>query len=114
MRVGYGYDIHRLEAARKLVLGGVPIAHDKGFLGHSDGDALLHAVCDALLGAAALGDIGRLFSDQRHFRRDLFARNNLEQRNRRIIDPTDHDWRWQELHEHLLRRIVCARLFERA
>lgn len=58
MRIGQGYDIHRLVEGRPLVLGGVEIAHDKGLLGHSDGDALLHAITDALLGAAALGDIG--------------------------------------------------------
>jgi 2-C-methyl-D-erythritol 2,4-cyclodiphosphate synthase len=62
-RIGIGYDIHRLEAGRKLFLGGVEIPYVKGLLGHSDGDALLHAVCDALLGAAALGDIGEHFPD---------------------------------------------------
>ncbi len=61
LRVGTGYDIHRLEPGRRLVLGGVEIAFDRGSLGHSDGDALLHAVIDALLGAAALGDIGGRF-----------------------------------------------------
>lgn len=60
-RVGIGNDIHRLAAGRKLVLGGVKIPFDKGPVGHSDGDALAHALCDALLGAAALGDIGRHF-----------------------------------------------------
>ena len=63
MRVGYGYDIHRLKAGRKLVLGGVHIPFEKGLLGHSDADVLLHAVCDALLGAAGLGDIGTHFPD---------------------------------------------------
>jgi 2-C-methyl-D-erythritol 2,4-cyclodiphosphate synthase len=63
MRVGQGFDVHRLVAGRKLVVGGVEIAHDKGLLGHSDADVLLHAICDALLGAAALGDIGRHFPD---------------------------------------------------
>ncbi len=58
-----GYDVHRLVEGRKLVLGGVEIAHEKGLLGHSDADVLLHAVCDALLGAAGLGDIGRHFPD---------------------------------------------------
>jgi len=62
-RFGIGYDIHRLQAGRRLVLGGVQIPHDKGLLGHSDGDALLHAISDALLGACALGDIGRHFPD---------------------------------------------------
>ena len=63
MRIGQGLDVHRLVADRRLVIGGVEIAHDKGLLGHSDADVLLHAICDALLGAAALGDIGRHFPD---------------------------------------------------
>lgn len=63
MRVGIGYDTHRLVEGRKLVLGGVAIPFEKGLLGHSDADALIHAVCDALLGAAGLGDIGRHFPD---------------------------------------------------
>lgn len=63
MRVGIGYDVHQLAAGRNLVLGGVTIPFEKGLLGHSDADVLLHAVCDAILGAAALGDIGRHFPD---------------------------------------------------
>jgi len=63
MRIGQGFDVHPLVAGRKLVIGGVEIAHEKGLLGHSDADVLLHAICDALLGAAALGDIGRHFPD---------------------------------------------------
>ena len=63
MRIGQGFDVHQLAAGRKLVVGGVEITHDKGLLGHSDADVLLHAICDALLGAAALGDIGRHFPD---------------------------------------------------
>ncbi len=63
LRVGHGYDVHRLQAGRRLVLGGVEIAHETGLLGHSDADVLLHAVIDALLGAAALGDIGQHFPD---------------------------------------------------
>ena len=63
MRVGIGYDYHRLEAGRKLVLGGVEIPFSKGLAGHSDGDVLTHAVCDALLGAAGLGDLGQHFPD---------------------------------------------------
>ena len=62
-RVGFGYDIHRFGPGRKLVLGGVHISHARGLLGHSDADVLLHAICDALLGAAALGDIGMHFPD---------------------------------------------------
>ncbi len=63
MRVGMGYDVHRLEEGRKLILGGVEIPYEKGLLGHSDADVLLHAIMDALLGAAALGDIGKHFPD---------------------------------------------------
>ena len=63
MRTGIGYDVHRLAAGRKLVLGGTDIPYEKGLLGHSDADVLVHAVCDALLGAAGLGDIGLHFPD---------------------------------------------------
>jgi 2-C-methyl-D-erythritol 2,4-cyclodiphosphate synthase len=63
MRIGHGYDLHALAAGRRLVLGGVEIAHDRGPIAHSDGDVLLHALADALLGAAALGDIGQHFPD---------------------------------------------------
>ncbi len=63
MRVGQGYDVHRLVGGRKLILGGVEIEHTLGLLGHSDADVLLHAISDALLGAAALGDIGKHFPD---------------------------------------------------
>ena len=63
IRIGHGFDVHQLVAGRKCIIGGVEIAHDKGLLGHSDADVLLHAICDALLGAAGLGDIGRHFPD---------------------------------------------------
>ena len=63
MRIGHGYDVHRLCGGRRLVIGGVEIPYRLGLLGHSDADVLLHAVCDSLLGAAALGDIGKLFPD---------------------------------------------------
>ncbi len=63
MRIGHGYDVHRLTEGRKLILGGVEIPFEKGLLGHSDADVLSHAVMDALLGGAALGDIGQLFPD---------------------------------------------------
>lgn len=63
MRIGQGYDVHRLTEGRKLILGGVDIPYDKGLLGHSDADVLSHAIMDALLGAAALGNIGKLFPD---------------------------------------------------
>lgn len=63
MRIGHGYDVHKLVEGRKLIIGGVEISHEKGLLGHSDADVLLHAISDSLLGAAALGDIGHLFPD---------------------------------------------------
>lgn len=63
MRIGQGFDVHQLVEGRRLIIGGVDIPYKKGLLGHSDADVLLHAICDALLGAAALGDIGRHFSD---------------------------------------------------
>lgn len=63
MRIGHGYDVHRLVSGRKLIVGGVDIPYEQGLLGHSDADVLLHAVGDSILGAAALGDIGKLFPD---------------------------------------------------
>ena len=63
MKIGHGYDVHQLVAGRKLILGGVELAHDKGLLGHSDADVVLHAICDAILGALGLGDIGHHFPD---------------------------------------------------
>ena len=79
MRIGQGFDVHALVTGRKLVLGGVEIAHDKGLLGHSDADVLLHAVCDALLGAAALGDIGKHFPDSDPKYKGIDSRSLLRQ-----------------------------------
>jgi len=93
MRIGQGFDVHRLVPGRKLVIGGVEIAHDRGLLGHSDADVLLHAICDALLGAAALGDIGKHFPDtdarfkgidSRELLRQVAAL--LEDRGRRVVN----------------------------
>jgi 2-C-methyl-D-erythritol 2,4-cyclodiphosphate synthase len=84
MRVGQGFDVHRLVAGRRLVVGGVEIAHDKGLLGHSDADVLLHAICDALLGAAALGDIGRHFPDSDPRYKDADSRTLLREVARRV------------------------------
>lgn len=70
LRIGHGYDVHRLVEGRPLILGGVTIPYEKGLLGHSDADVLLHAVMDALLGAAALGDIGHFFPDSSEAFRD--------------------------------------------
>jgi 2-C-methyl-D-erythritol 2,4-cyclodiphosphate synthase len=73
-RVGFGYDIHRLEAGRRLVIGGTEIPWDKGCAGHSDGDPLLHAICDAMLGAAGAGDIGMHFPDNSDEFRNIDSR----------------------------------------
>lgn len=78
MRIGHGYDVHRFAEGRKLFIGGVEIEHDKGLLGHSDADVLLHAVCDALLGAAALGDIGKHFPDNDAAFKDISSKLLLE------------------------------------
>jgi 2-C-methyl-D-erythritol 2,4-cyclodiphosphate synthase len=79
MRIGQGFDVHKLVAGRRLVIGGVDIPFDKGLLGHSDADVLLHAICDALLGAAALGDIGRHFSDRDPRWKDADSRGLLRE-----------------------------------
>ncbi len=71
MRIGHGYDVHRFQEGRRLFLGGIEIPSDKGLLGHSDADVLLHAVSDALLGAAALGDIGKHFPDTDNSFKDI-------------------------------------------
>jgi 2-C-methyl-D-erythritol 2,4-cyclodiphosphate synthase len=82
VRVGTGYDVHRLVTGRKLVIGGVEIPYEKGLLGHSDADVLLHAICDALLGAAGLGDIGRHFPDSASKYKDISSLMLLEEVNR--------------------------------
>ena len=87
MRIGHGYDVHRLVENRRLIIGGVDIPYEKGLLGHSDADVLTHAVCDALLGAAKLGDIGLLFPDS---------------------DP-----RWRGADSLLLLKEVCRRIGEK-
>ncbi|MDR2466743.1 MAG: 2-C-methyl-D-erythritol 2,4-cyclodiphosphate synthase [Prevotellaceae bacterium] len=76
-RIGYGYDVHALGEGRRFVLGGVSIEHSRGCIAHSDGDALIHALCDALLGAAALGDIGMHFPDTSELYRGIDSRELL-------------------------------------
>lgn len=78
MRVGMGYDVHRLAEGRQLIMGGVHIPHERGLLGHSDADVLLHAIMDALLGAAALGDIGKHFPDTDEAYRGISSLKLLE------------------------------------
>lgn len=90
MRIGHGYDVHPLVPGRELVLGGVMIPHPKGLLGHSDADALIHAICDACLGAAGLGDIGRHFPDTDKQYKDIDSRILL----RRVRDALkERGWR---------------------
>ena len=84
MRIGIGCDTHRLVEGRKLILGGVEIEHDKGLYGHSDADALVHAVIDALLGAAGLGDIGTLFPDTDMQYKDISSLLLLEEAGKRV------------------------------
>lgn len=84
MRIGYGYDVHRLVAGRPLKLGGIQVDHAAGLQGHSDADVLLHAIIDALLGAAALGDIGQLFPDTDEEWRDADSRDLLVRARSRI------------------------------
>ena len=79
MRIGQGFDAHALVAGRKLVIGGVAIPHEKGLAGHSDADVLIHAVCDALLGAAGLGDIGAHFPDTDQRFKDIDSRRLLRE-----------------------------------
>ena len=86
MRIGMGYDVHRLAEDRKLVIGGVEIPYEKGLLGHSDADVLLHAVMDAMLGAAALGDIGRHFPDSDPAYKGISSMKLLEHTMRLIRD----------------------------
>lgn len=88
-RIGHGYDVHALVVGRKLILGGVTIAHDKGLAGHSDADVLIHAICDACLGAAGLGDIGRHFPDTDARYKDIDSRKLLRS-VRETLD--EHAW----------------------
>lgn len=85
MKIGHGYDVHALSRGRPLILGGVRIPHERGLAGHSDADVLIHAVCDALLGAAGLGDIGRHFPDRDPRYQDADSRELLRQ-VRRMLD----------------------------
>ena len=78
IRIGQGFDVHQLVTGRKCIIGGVEIAHDKGLEGHSDADVLLHAICDALLGAAALGDIGKHFPNTDERYRGIDSRQLLQ------------------------------------
>ena len=86
MRIGHGYDTHRFTAGRPLILGGVAIPHDQGLLAHSDGDVVIHALCDALLGAAALGDLGTHFPDDNSNFKDIDSRNLLRKTQTLLAD----------------------------
>lgn len=90
MRIGQGFDVHQLVDGRKLIIGGVEIPYGKGLLGHSDADVLLHAICDALLGAAGLGDIGRHFSDADAKYKNIDSRILLREVARMIAEQGFH------------------------
>lgn len=94
MRIGHGYDVHRLVEGRKLILGGVEIPFEKGLDGHSDADVLVHAVMDALLGAAALGDIGKLFpdNDERYLGADVWSFSKKCAMSCRSTDGSPEIW----------------------
>ena len=86
MRIGHGYDVHRLVENRKLILGGVDIPYEKGLLGHSDADVLVHAIMDALLGAAALPDIGNLFPDNDDSYKGISSLVLLEKVGKKLLE----------------------------
>lgn len=86
MRIGIGYDVHRLVEGRALVLGGIRIPFEKGLLGHSDADVLVHAACDALLGAAGLGDLGSHFPDTNDLYKGMYSIELLEKCGRLVAD----------------------------
>ncbi len=86
MRIGTGYDVHRLAEGRKLIIGGMDIPFEKGLFGHSDADVLLHAICDAMLGAAGLGDIGRHFPDTAPIYKDISSLMLLEEVRRLLAE----------------------------
>ncbi|MDD5181275.1 MAG: 2-C-methyl-D-erythritol 2,4-cyclodiphosphate synthase [Gallionellaceae bacterium] len=90
MRIGQGFDVHQLVKGRKLIIGGVEIPYEKGLLGHSDADVLLHAICDALLGAAALGDIGRHFADSDARYKNIDSRILLREVARMVTNKGFH------------------------
>lgn len=86
IRIGQGFDVHQLAEGRKLIIGGVTIPFEKGLLGHSDADVLLHAICDALIGAAALGDIGKHFSDADPRFKNIDSRELLREVYRLLLE----------------------------
>ena len=86
MRIGFGYDVHKLTEGRKCIICGVTVPHTKGLLGHSDADVAIHALCDALLGAAAMGDIGRLFPDTSAEFKDIDSRILLRTVVKKLCD----------------------------
>ena len=106
MRVGLGYDVHKLVEGRKLIIGGVDIPHEKGLLGHSDADVLIHAVMDSILGALALGDIGKHFPDTDEKYKGADSMKLLEfvynLINEKILQA------WEEFIDELWRKITCT------
>ena len=108
LRIGQGYDVHRLVEVRDLILGGVKVPYEKGLLGHSDADVLLHAIMDALLGAAAMGDIGKLFPDSDPAFKGASSVKLLQEVGRRLAEAGYGGYQcilWLELHS--VAGIVC-------
>lgn len=99
MRIGHGYDVHQLVSGRDLILGGVKIPHPKGLLGHSDADVLLHAICDACLGAAGLGDLGRHFPDADPRYKNIDSRELLRHVES-LLD--EHGWQLENVDSTLI------------
>src|SRR5664279_3921846 len=87
-RIGYGYDVHRFTAGNEIWIGGIKIPHDKGILAHSDGDVLLHAICDAMLGAAKLRDIGYHFPDTSPEYKNVDSKILLEESCKKVLDKS--------------------------
>ena len=100
MRIGHGYDVHRLTEGRKLILGGVDIPYEKGLLGHSDADVLAHAIMDSILGALALGDIGKLFPDNDP---DYEGADSMKLMEKVISVMTEKGWKNRQYRLHHLR-----------
>ena len=117
MRIGMGYDVHRLVEDRALILGGVNIPYEKGLLGHSDADVLLHAIMDALLGAAALGDIGKHFPDTNPAYAGISSITLLEQVGALLREHGSHrDRRWHRTGSRCgkILQMHCRSIFRRS
>ncbi len=110
MRIGFGYDVHRLQSGRRLILGGVTIPFEKGLFGHSDADVLVHAACDALLGAAGLGDLGCHFPDNDDAFRDIYSIELLERCHTMVLR---HGFRLENMDATILAQAPKLQPFRR-